>query len=423
MRRPTTYLSNTLVAALLAATACGDANKAADTTNTADTAAEVAAPDGVAETALDAVAETAPEDIAAEDSAPQDAAPADTSAAETVAACGPDNRRACLYRPGRAFEVQTHEVDGLTYTDVTGAERNVNIAIYRPAGAPTPQPVVLLSHGGASGKTDPMKSMEHWAPVLAEAGYFVVAIAHEGRDDPSYTALCEALAVNPLHECGVKVNWDRPNDVARVLAYLDENQRQGQFAGGYDLTRVAHVGHSAGAGAALMSVGATRNYACGLPFGYVDLDQDCQVGDLVSLVRDEIDVAIALSPQGPGTDGFMDASYATVNKPVLMATGANDGDPGEPESRMAVFPLLPAGDKYRVYVDDEGAKHTLFEGDLDACTPISGETRCTQMRAAIFSTALAFLDAYLGGVESAHAWLDSNDLVTAGETIFQFDRR
>ncbi len=407
----------------VAAPGCGGDTAARDVADTA----EVAVPDTVADATSDAAPDGAPDSApdTTADTTPDlsDDVEVDTNVPDVARACGPDDRQACLYRPARTFRVEVDEVDGLTYTDVTGATRNVNVAIYRPVDAPTPQPVVLLSHGGASGKTDPMKSMEHWAPVLAEAGYFTVAIAHEGRQDPSYTALCEALEVNTLHECGLKVNWDRPNDVARVLEFLEERSRSGQLAGTFDMTRVAHVGHSAGAGAALMSVGATRNFSCALPFGYTDDDQDCRVEDLVSLAMDTIDVAVALSPQGPDSDGFMVESYAPVGKPVLMATGLNDGDPGEPESRMAVFPLLAAGDKYRLYVDDQGAKHTLFEGSVDACAPISGEPKCTQMRASIYATALAFLDSYLRDSAAARTWLDSSDIVTAGQGMFQFDRR
>ncbi|HRE91071.1 MAG TPA: hypothetical protein PK095_18255, partial [Myxococcota bacterium] len=394
-------------------------------TNAADTALPDTAPDTAGADGTDTAGDTAP-DTGGPDTAPDTSADSggpDTDSDAASPACGPDDRQACLYRTGRSHEVELHEPPGLTYTDLIGETRNVNIVIYRPVGAPTPMPVVLLSHGGASGKSDPMKSMENWAPVLAEAGYFAVAIAHEGRDESSYDALCEELDVNPLHECGIKISWDRPNDVARVLAFLDERSRTGQFAGLFDMERIAHMGHSAGASAALVSIGATRNFTCALPFGFEDPDQDCRVEDLVSQALDEIDVAVSMSPQGPGQEGFMVESFATVTRPFLMGTGANDGSEGEPANRAALFPLVPAGDKYKLFVDDQGAKHTLFEGSLEACTPIAGQQKCTQMRAAIFSTALAFLDAYMLDRAAARSWLASDDLETAGSGLFDLERR
>lgn len=427
MRSSLLYLTTMSAASVLLA--CGENDARPPAEGTTDASAEVA-PE--VETTL----ETPGEDSAAEDAGADDVAASDADdttvepdlaaadASDAVSpACGPGDRPACLYLPAHTFEVRTHEVRDLTYTDITGAERSVHIAIYRPVDAPAPAPVVLLSHGGASGKSDPFKSMEHWAPVIAAAGYFTVAIAHEGRDDASYAALCEALATNPLHACGVKLSWDRPNDVRRVIAFLDERATQGQFAGLFDMERIAHLGHSAGASAALVSVGATRNFKCALPFGFEDPDQDCRVEDLVSQVIDRIDVAVAMSPQGPDQEGFMDASYGAVTRPVLMATGANDGDPGEPEGRASLFPLLPEGDKYRLFIDDQGAKHTLFEGSVEACTPIAGQDKCVAMRSAIFATGLAFLDAHLRGDAAAAAWLASEDLVTAGGGIFSFDRR
>ncbi len=406
-----------------------------------DKAARDASVDDVADTSG---VDTAVTDDVAADGADDTQAPADTTAdtadtsapdtngdtrdgsdttAEVVNACGPDDRAACLYRAAQEFEVQVVEVEGLTYADIIGDTRNVNIAIYRPIDAPTPMPVILLSHGGATGKSDPLKSMESWAHYLAKAGYLAVAIAHEGRLDASYAEVCTALNVNPDHPCGIKVSWDRPNDVARVITYLQESATTPQYEGVMDLTKIAHVGHSAGAGAALMSVGATRNYRCALPFGFTDPDQDCQVADLVSQQHDLIDVAVSLSPQGPGTEGFMEESYTSVGRPVLMASGANDGDEGEPETRSRIYELLPAGDKAFLWVEDQGAKHTLFEGSIDACVPLASAQKCEAMRNAIFTTALAFLDSHLRNRAAARTWLGSSDLETAGQGLFDLNTK
>lgn len=341
-----------------------------------------------------------------------------------TSACSASNRMACLYRPDETYQVQSTTIDDLTYQDITGATRSVHVAIYRPRQAPTPMPIVLLSHGGSSGKTDPMKSMEHWAPVFAGAGYLTFAIAHEGRDEASYAALCAAVAVNPDHPCGLKVSWDRPNDLARVIEFIKDSADDPQFEGIADISRMAHVGHSAGAGAALMSVGAKRNFKCALPFGFEDPDQDCQVADLVSFAHPDIDVAVSLSLQGPGSEGFMAESYDTINKPVLIATGANDGgSPEEVANRLAAWPLLPEGDNRLFFIDDQGAKHTLFEGSVEACEPIAGAAKCAAMRDAVFAMGLAFVDAHLNGSARAAAWLESGDIVTAGQGLFETDSK
>lgn len=328
--------------------------------------------------------------------------------------CAPDRPDLCLYRPASTFEVTSTTVEGLSYTDITGASRNVNIAVYRPKGAPQPMPIVLLSHGGADGKTNPMKSMDGWAPLFARAGYVAVAIAHEGRDGASYAALCAAVGVQAGIQCGLKINWDRPHDVDRVLGWLTEQAAKPDLSGALDLAHIAHVGHSAGAGASMMSGGVKRNFVCAQPFGVVDPEQACKESDLVSFAKPAIDVVVALSPQGPGSDGFMEASYAFADRPTLMATGAGDGDPGEPANRLALWPLLAGGDKHKLYLDDPGAQHTLFEGTTEACEKYATPARCAQMLEFVTSTGLAFVDAHLRDDAQAKAWLASDALATAG---------
>ncbi len=353
------------------------------------------------------------------------AAAADANAPGVDAApfkvCTADNRAECLYKSPANYAITSQRIDGLKYKDILGADRNVNIAVYQPKNAPKPMPVVLLSHGGADGKVDPMKSMDDWAPVFAKAGYLAVAIAHEGREKPNYDAVCAALKT--AEPCGIKISWDRPHDVDRVLQWLAEAAASGPLAGAIDLDHIAHVGHSAGAGAAMMSAGAPRNFKCALPFTYTKVGQNCQLADLVSLAKPEIDAIIALSPQGPGSEGFMNESFPAIAKPMLLGTGADDGDPGEPANRVAIFPLLKAGDKFKLWVEDPGAKHTLFEGTTQACVPISGEKKCNAMRDGIFATGLAFMDAYLRGDAQAKAWLGSDNIVTGGQGVFAFERK
>lgn len=369
-------------------------------------------------------------DIASPDDVSSDgddvAVGADVAATVDVAesGCSPGDVAACLYAPSKTWEFSTTVVENkIVYEDETGVNRTVNIALYVPKGAPTPMPVVLLSHGGADGKIDPLKSMEHWAPVFAKAGYLTVAIAHAGRSDASYDALCAALGTQADIQCGIKIHWDRPHDVKHVLDFLEQKASEADFKGLYDLDKVAHVGHSAGAGAALMSVGVTRNFVCAQPVNGASELQDCKVEDLVSLADDRIDVAVGLSPQGPGGEGFMDESYGAVTAPILMATGLVDGDGGEPANRLLLWPALPAGQKYKLFLNSEGAVHTLFEGSTDACVKHATEAECETMRSWVFSTGLAFVKSHLEGDPAATAWLASDDIVTAGSGVATFERK
>lgn len=348
---------------------------------------------------------------------------ADTAdTAETGDTAGADCAGAeCLYSPGRSYEPGAVDViETIYYTDILGDERAVPIAVYRPADAPKPMPVVVLSHGGAGGKSDPLNSMEHWAPIFAQAGYVAVAVAHAGRDDANYEEVCAALGVDPDIPCGIKIGWDRPHDVRAALDWLDATAAE--QPGALDLDHVFLIGHSAGAGGALMIAGATRNYRCALPIGFEDPDQDCQEADLVSLADDRVRAVVAMSPQGPDNDGFMDSSFDTVDRPVLIGTGLADGEEaiGEPANRRLVFPLLPAGEKYELFVDDRGATHTLFEGDVSACEGIDDADRCAEMERWIQTTAVAFFDAQLG-LAGATAWLatDSIEIASGGDAEWQ----
>jgi len=366
-------------------------------------------------------------DTEAADTAASDTTSDDTAGADTGATCAAED---CLYRPAATYDVAEALTPGpISYVDVLGYERSVAVAIHRPLGAPSPAPVVVLSHGGAQGKTDPLKSMDQWAPTLAKAGYVAIAIAHPGRAAPVYTELCAELEVSTDIPCEAKIDWDRPHDVARVLDWLEEKAGAGgPYEGQLDLDHVAYMGHSAGAGCALMMAGAGRNYVCAQAFGH---DQGtvaaCEADDLQVLRDDRVDVAVALSPQGPGAAGFMTESFATVEVPLFTGTGASDGDPGEPDNRRGVYDALPAsasGLEYtRLFVDDPGAKHTLFEAELDACERVEGATtaRCAEMRTWLYSAVIAFLDHHVRGRDEAEAWLRSDALETASGGTVTFE--
>ena len=222
----------------------------------------------------------------------------------------------CLYFPASRFTFQT-TTRQVTYTDNAGQQRTIQAAIRIPTGAPIPMPVVIWSHGGATGKSDPLTSMVEWSDTTAEAGYLTVSIAHTPRTDQERLQLCQSIGINDPATCEVfkHLNWDRPFDVRAVIDALVQMNQQGPFRGQISVNQIALGGHSAGAGGTLSVGGALRNFS----------------GTSVSLADPRPVAFLAFSPQQPGTEGFFDTdfqqpthSWQPVSRPTLIGTG--DGD-------------------------------------------------------------------------------------------------
>lgn len=121
---------------------------------------------------------------------------------------------------------------------------------------------------------------------------------------------------------------------------------------------------------------------------------------------------IALSPEGVGDDGFQADSWDTVERPVLMCTGANDGD--TPQQRRDPYEHMPTGDQYLLWIEHDGAQHTVFEGDTRACLAAThDQSICNDMQDWLGSGIRAFLDAYLRDDPTAIAYLASDSLAQA----------
>ena len=298
---------------------------------------------------------------------------------------GPSPVDAVAPQPG--VTLRTFEIMDAT---AIGGPRRIPIAIRKPS-ALGPRPVVVWSHGGAVGKTDPRDSLPEWSVATAEHGYFTVSIAHVPRTCQQQAALCTSLGVTPC-ACDVDfkyLNWDRPHDIRAVLDYLETIATSENL----DLENLAVGGHSAGAGAAMMLAGATRVYTT----------------DPVSFADPRPRAFLAFSPQGPGSEGFTDTSFGGVARTVLVGTGDGDITDGDtPDTRRMAYDLSPGLNKFLVYIADARTRHTTFEHKTDAC--VRGGTdlaTCQQFLGWLDAAALNFLDGALRRDRAARDWMMS----------------
>ena len=333
----------------------------------------------------------------------------------------------CLYFPANQTTFQT-VTNQTTYTDNAGLQRTVAVAIRIPTGAPNPMPVVIWSHGGATGKTDPLNSMVEWSETTAEAGYLTISIAHTPRTDQERQQLCQSIGINDPATCEVfkHLNWDRPFDVRAVIDALVQMNQQGEFRGKIDVEHIAVGGHSAGAGGALSVGGALRNFA----------------GTPVSLADPRPIAFLAFSPQQPGTEGFFDTdfkqpthSWQPIARPVLIGTGDGDNackaieEPGNcqgetPSGRRSNFDRMSPGNKYRIYVHDADTFHTLFELQTSKCATLGvNQTKCDGIARLLRSVGLAFLDSHVRQNAFANLWMQSNNVETASLGVAEWSRK
>lgn len=335
---------------------------------------------------------------------------------------GPD----CLYFPAASYGFAPF-ARSLVYTDHAGLPREVRLMIRQPMGAPLPMPVVVWSHGGTGGKTDPATSMAEWSTLSARAGYLSVSIAHAHRDDASRRALCRAIGMDDA-SCNLfsHLNWDRPHDIRVVL---DEIHRLAgaELRGQIDTAKIAVGGHSAGSGGAQTVAGAQRNFV--RPPG--------------SLADPRPIAFLAFSPQQSGNSGFFDTrfknpahSWTDVQRPMLTATGDGDDScepadmPGvcigdTPFGRRIGFQRMPAGgNKYHLYIHDADAFHMLFELNAAACPQKNVDAaKCAEIVRWLSSSGLAFLDGHVRREPAALQWLQSHRIEQASGGVAEWQRK
>ena len=291
--------------------------------------------------------------------------------------------RAADYDPlsaGPSFEAETVE---WTVRDAA-RDREIPLKIYLPASHAT-EPVVLFSHGLGGNRDGCSYLGQHWSA----RGYVAVFLQHRGSDDSVWRDQPLRNRMAAMQQAASARNFLlRVQDVAAVLDRLAEWNAAADhaLAGRLDLHRVGMSGHSFGA--------QTTQAVSGQSTGIAG----------PRLADRRIKAAIAFSPSSP-LRGDVARAFENVKIPWLLMTGTHDTAPigGQTvESRLAVFPALPPGDKYELVLD--GAEHSAF---TDRRLPGDTQPRNPNHHRAILALSTAFWDAYLREDTAAKAWLAS----------------
>ena len=263
-------------------------------------------------------------------------------------------------------------------------QRDIPIRIYLPTSR-TPAAIVLYSPGLGGSREGSAYLGTHWAA----RGYVAIFLQHPGSDDSVWKDLPREERMRALQKAASLENYLlRVKDVSSVLNQLDRwNKTDGNaLAGRLDMTRVGMSGHSFGA--------VTTQAVSG---------QITALGNL-SFTNPRIKAAIAFSPSSPRRGGDPKQAFGNVKIPWMLMTGTKDIAPigdVDIESRLAVFPALPAGGKYELVL--YGAEHSAF---TDRALPGDTEKRNPNHHRVILALSTAFWDAWLREDASARAWLD-----------------
>lgn len=269
-------------------------------------------------------------------------------------------------------------------------ERDIPLRVYLPSKR-EPAPVVLFSHGLGGSRAGSKFLGDHWSG----RGYVAAFLQHPGSDDSVWRNQPLADRAAAMRKAAGGQNFNlRAKDVPAVLDQLDKWNKTSDhaLAGKMDLSRVGMSGHSFGA--------VTTQAVSGQSFPLV--------GN--SLTDARIKAALVLSPSRPAR-GDVNKAFAEVKIPWLLMTGTKDiatiGGASigvaDMEARYAVFPALPAGNKYELVLD--GAEHSVFTD-----RPLPGESgqRNPNHHRIILALSTAFWDAHLRGDPEAQKWLDGD---------------
>lgn len=328
---------------------------------------------------------------------------------------------ATLYQSPRSFSVAVF--DGLSVSVSPG--RTIPIRVRFPANfvgaAGERLPVIVWSHGGGA-MTDGQLNNVEWGNAFASAGYVVIHMSHLPRTTAQTNALYAEFGLTPQQgaQCFIPLLVDRPRDATAVLNDLARIQTLVPgLPAQFDLTRVAMAGHSFGAYTTRL-MGGARVDLCpnaaavpGFPANFAFRN--------VSFRSEVPRIFLALSPQGPDRFGFFTRSWDGLNRPDITLSGDGDitvpfgaEDEGEqPVDRVFPFSVMPAGDKFLMYIASAEATHNTF--NLGGPNPVFNNY--------VRATGQAFMDTYMQNSATARNFLTANQLAIISNGIARTEAR
>ncbi|MDD2601250.1 MAG: dienelactone hydrolase [Kiritimatiellae bacterium] len=266
-------------------------------------------------------------------------------------------------------------------------QREIPVLVYLPPQTEA-APVILFSHGLGGSRHGSAFLGRHWSA----RGYLAVFLQHPGSDSSVWRSAGPGQRMEAMQRAAGSENFMlRVKDVPAVLNQLEVwNSATGHvLCGRADMTRVGMSGHS---------FGAVTTQAVSGQSGF----------KAISFTEPRIKAAIAFSPSAPRGGVKPDAAFGSVKIPWMVMTGTKDvsfiGD-ADLESRLAVFPALPAGGKYELVLNN--AEHSVF---TDRALPGDQQQRNPNHHRVILALSTAFWDGWLRGDHAAKRWLDGEAL-------------
>ena len=294
------------------------------------------------------------------------------------------------YDPSKVSKEKIQTLE-LTIKD-SARDREIPVLVYLPQQSKAAE-VVVYSHGlGGSRETAPFLG-KHWAA----RGYVAVFMQHPGSDESIWKDLPPKKRFRALKQAANAENFLlRVADVPVVIDHLEKWNRQANHSlyGRMNTKKIGMTGHSFGAVTAQNVSGQTS-------FGktlYLD---------------DRITACVAMSPSSPRM-GSSDKAFGKVSLPWLCMTGTHDKamiGGAVVEDRLAVYPALPAKDKYELVLFE--AEHSAF---TESKLPFDRLKRNPNHHSAILATSTAFWDAYLRDDAEAKQWLTTDAVRSVLET-------